>query len=366
VLGAESRPIAVIPVGQGAHVEAAGRRIGPGEPTFIVAEMSANHNRDFDRAVALVGAAAEAGADAIKLQTYAPDTLTLDCDNDWFRIKGEGPWAGRRLYDLYAEAAMPWDWQPRLLEEARRLGLILYSTPFDETAVDFLESLDVPAYKIASFEVTHVPLLRKVGATGKPVFVSTGMATEEGIDQALDALRAAGGGPVVLLKCTSAYPAPPEEANLRAMRYLAHRFERPVGLSDHTLGGAVAVAAVALGACVVEKHITLNREDGGPDAAFSMEPDEFADMVRSVRTVERALGEPRLECGSVEGQNRMFRQSLFVVADMKAGEEFTRQNMRVIRPGHGLTPASFDRVLGKRAAKAVSRGTPLTEDLIQP
>ena len=271
------------------YIEINARRIGPGYPTYIVAEMSANHNQSFEQAIKIVEAAKQAGADAIKIQTYTPDTITIDCDNEYFRVKGT-LWDGRTLYDLYSEAYTPWDWQPKLLEIATTLGLDLFSSPFDATAVDFLEAMRVPVYKVASFENVDIPLLRTIARTGKPVIMSTGMATLAEIDEAVQTLRAAGTEQLALLKCTSAYPSLPEEMNLRTIPHLAEAFGLPVGLSDHTLGTAVPVAAVALGACIVEKHFTLSRAEAGPDSAFSLEPHEFKAMVEAVRTAEKAIG----------------------------------------------------------------------------
>ena len=340
------------------------RSIGSGFGTYLIAEMSANHGQDFDRAAEIVHAAKEAGADAVKLQTYTPDTMTIDSADGHFRI-GEGTiWEGRNLYELYGEAYTPWEWQPKLKEIADDLGIDLFSTPFDYTAVDFLEEMGVPAYKVASFEVVDVPLLRKIGAAGKPVIMSTGMATLAEIDEAVRTLREAGAKEIALLKCTSAYPASPEEMNLRTIPHLAEAFGVPVGLSDHTLGIAVPVAAVALGACIVEKHFTLSRELGGPDSAFSTEPDEFKSMVEAVRTVERALGKVRYEVTEREKASRVFRRSLFVVKNMKAGETFTRENVRSIRPGHGLHTRHLDDILGRRAARDIAGGTPLAWDMV--
>lgn len=347
-------------------IEIAGRRIGPGEPVYLVAELSANHNGSFERAELLVKAAAAAGADAIKIQTYRPDTMTLDCDSEYFRIGGDGLWAGRTLYDLYREAHMPWDWQPRLKRIAEDCGVHFFSTPFDDTSVEFLQRMDVPAYKIASFELTDTPLLRAVAATGRPVLLSTGMASIGEIEEAVDALRAAGAKDIALLKCTSAYPAPLDEMNLRVIPVLAERFGVVAGLSDHTLSETVPVAAVAVGTSIIEKHFTLSRADGGPDAAFSLEPEEFARMVRAVRDAERALGTVTFEHGPGETENRLFRRSLFVVADIRKGDVFTGDNVRAIRPGYGLPPGALDTVLGKRAAEDIKRGTPLRPELILP
>ena len=339
------------------------RRIGMGEPVYLIAEMSANHHQDFDQAVKILEAAKEAGADAVKLQTYTPDTITMDCRSEYFQINGT-IWEGRNLYDLYGEAYTPWEWHPKLKEIALELGLDLFSTPFDVSAVDFLENLGMPAYKIASFELVDLPLIRRVAQTGKPLIMSTGMATLEEIAEAVDTARAAGAAEIALLKCTSAYPAPPKEMHLHTIPHLAQTFSLPVGLSDHTLGIAAPVAAVALGACIVEKHFTLSRSQPGPDSAFSLEPGEFRDMVQAIRTVEQALGEVRYGGGEQEAQSRIHRRSLFVVRAMEAGEGFTPENVRCIRPGHGLHPRHLEEIFGKRAAAALSPGTPLSWDLV--
>jgi pseudaminic acid synthase len=342
-----------------------GCEYGAGRPCYIVAEMSANHGQKFDQAVALVRAAGAAGANAIKLQTYTPDTLTIRCDNEYFLIRGGTPWDGRTLYDLYGEAYTPWNWHPKLKAVADEAGLDFFSTPFDATAVDFLESLQVPTHKVASFELVDLPLLRKIASTGKPVIMSTGMGTLKEIEEAVRTLRDAGGQQLALLKCTSAYPAPPQEMNLRTIPDLARRFDVPVGLSDHTLGIAVPVAAVALGACIIEKHLTLSRSAPGPDSAFSLEPHEFKEMVEAIRTVERALGRVNYEPSEKERASRTFRRSLFVVLDMKAGEVFTEQNVRSIRPANGLHPRHWDEVLGCTAACDITRGTPLDWKLVK-
>lgn len=345
-------------------IENNSREIGQGRPTYIIAEMSANHNQSFDRAVEVIEAAKEAGADAIKVQTYTPDTLTIDCDNEYFRIKGT-LWEGRTLYDLYKEAYMPWEWQPKLQQIANDLGLDFFSTAYDASAVDFLEKeLDVPIYKIASFELVDLPLLRKIAQTGKPVIMSTGMATLAEIDEAVQTLRGAGCEQLALLKCTSAYPAPPEEMNLRTIPHLAEAFGVPTGLSDHTLGIAVPVAAVALGACIVEKHFTLSRDEPGPDSAFSIEPQEFKAMVDAIRVAEKALGEVSYEVTEKQQESRVFRRSLFVVEDMQAGDVFTEENVRSIRPGYGLHTRYLDKVLGRQAAQASEEGTPLDWSVI--
>jgi N-acetylneuraminate synthase len=341
-----------------------GRRIGLGHPCYVVAELSANHNQSFDRAVEVVRAAAAAGADAIKLQTYTADTLTLDCDTPPFQLGAGSPWAGRTLHELYSEAYTPWDWHPRLQRVARDLGLDFFSTPFDDSAVDLLERLVVPLYKIASFELVDLPLLRRVAATGKPLVLSTGMATQEEIREAVDAVRAESNDSIVLLKCTSSYPAHPEEMNLRAIPAYRETFDVPVGLSDHTLGVAVPIAAIALGACLIEKHLTLSRRDPGPDSSFSLEPAEFRAMVEAVRVAQAALGSERVGESERAGSSRAFRRSLFVVRDVAAGEVFSQENVRSIRPADGLAPKHLGEVLGHRANCDIARGTPLSWDLV--
>ncbi|RLC82168.1 MAG: pseudaminic acid synthase [Chloroflexi bacterium] len=345
------------------YIEINGRRIGPGYPVYIIAEMSNNHNQQFDQAVKIIKAAKEAGADAIKLQTYTPDTLTMNCNSEYFQIKGT-LWDGRTLYSLYNEAYMPWDWQPKLKETALELGLDFFATAYDETAIDFLEEMGVPAYKIASFENVDLPLLCRIAKTGKPIIMSTGMATLAEIDEAVYTIREAGGTQLGLLKCTSAYPAPAEGMNLRTIPHLSEAFNVPVGLSDHTLGIAVSVAAVALGACIAEKHFTLSRQIPGPDSAFSLEPEEFEAMVRAIRTTEKALGQIRYGMGEHEIENRPFRRSLFVLKDMKAGEVFTTENLRSIRPGYGLHTRYLREIIGRCASRNIERGTPLTWDLV--
>jgi pseudaminic acid synthase len=339
------------------------RHIGPHYPAYIIAEISANHNQDFDQAVKLLNAAKEAGADAVKLQTYTPDTLTIDCHNEYFQIKGT-LWDGRVLYDLYSEAYTPWEWQPKLKEIAAHIGLDLFSTAYDETAVDFLQTLDIPVYKVASFENVDLPLLRKIAHTGKPIIMSTGMATLAEIDEAVRTVREAGGHQLALLKCTSAYPALPEEMNLRSIPHLATAFHVPTGLSDHTLGIAVPVAAVALGACIIEKHFTLSRATAGPDSAFSLEPSEFSAMVEAIRTAEKALGEVHYGLGEHEAKSHAFRRSLFVVQDVKAGEMFTAKNVRSIRPSYGLHTRHLEEIIGRHAKRDIRRGTPITWELV--
>jgi N-acetylneuraminate synthase len=346
------------------YIEINKRRIGSEEPVYIIAELSANHNQDYNQAVELVKAAKDAGADAVKLQTYTPDTMTIKCDRPEFRIGGGTLWDGRTLYDLYAEAYMPWEWQPKLKELADELGMDLISTPFDPTAVDFLEQLGVPAHKLASFELVDIPLIEKMAATGKPLIISTGMATLGEIEEAVQTARGAGADQMVLLRCNSGYPAPAEEMNLAAIPHLAEAFGVPAGLSDHTLGIAVPVAAVALGACVVEKHFTLSRAVPGPDSAFSLEPHEFREMVEAIRVAEKAVGKVHYGVSEKEMKSRVFRRSLFVIRDIKAGEEFTPENVRSIRPAHGLHPRHLKEVLGRRAACDIERGTPLERGMI--
>jgi pseudaminic acid synthase len=340
--------------------------VGPEQPVYVVAELSANHRGSFDYAVKVIEAAHAAGADAIKLQTYTPDTITLRSDQDLFRVGAGTIWSGRTLYDLYSEAYMPWDWQPKLKEIAGGLGLALFSTPFDNTAVDFLETVGVPAYKIASFELIDIPLIRRVAATGKPVILSTGMATLVEIEDAVEAVRQvqSENASLALLKCTSAYPAAPDDMNLRTIPDLLSRFAVPVGLSDHTLDTAVPVAAVTLGACMIEKHLTLSRSDGGPDATFSLEPDEFRELVRSVRIAERALGRVRYECSEAELSSRKFRRSLFITEDLPAGTALQEGHVRSIRPAAGLAPKYRREVLGRRLKVDVKRGTPLLWELL--
>ena len=348
-----------------AEIKIGRRTIGAGHPVYVIAEVSANHHQDFEQAVKIIRAANEAGADAVKLQTYTPDTITIACDRPEFRIAGT-IWEGRTLYELYGEAYTPWEWQPRLKEIANDLGLDLFSTPFDATAVDFLEQMNVPAYKLASFELVDIPLIQKMARTGKPLIMSTGMATIGEIEEAVQAACQAGADQVALLKCTSAYPAAAEEMNLRTIPELARRFGVPVGLSDHTMGIAVPVAAVALGACIIEKHLTLSRSEPGPDSAFSLEPQEFNEMVEAVRTAEKALGEVHFGFSPKEASSRIFRRSLFVVQDVKCGALFTSENVRSIRPGYGLHTRHLPEILGRHAARDIERGTPLTWDLVSP
>jgi pseudaminic acid synthase len=345
-------------------IEIGKRRIGPGSPAYCIAEVSANHNQDYDQAVRIIRAAKDAGADAIKLQTYTADTITIASDREEFRIGGGTLWDGRSLHDLYGEAFTPWEWQPRLKKVVEGLGMDLFSSAFDATAVDFLEQMHVPAHKVASFELVDIPLIQKMARTGKPLIMSTGMATVEEIEEALQSARNAGATQIALLKCTSAYPAPAEEMNLRTIPEMARRFGVPVGLSDHTMGIAAPVAAVALGACIIEKHLTLSRSAPGPDSSFSLEPHEFKAMVEAVRTTEKALGEVSFGMSGKEESSRIFRRSLFVVEDVKQGDVFTAANVRSIRPGHGLHTRHLAEVLGKRAAREIKRGTPLSWECV--
>jgi pseudaminic acid synthase len=341
-----------------------GREIGSGLPVYVIAEISANHHQTFEIAADIVRAAKNAGADAVKLQTYRPDTITIQSGQSCFRVNGGTLWDGRTLYDLYSEAYMPWEWQPKLKQLAEDFGMHLFSSAFDLTSVEFLEKMAVPAYKIASFELVDIPLIRLVASTGKPLIMSTGMATSEEIEEALRAARDVGAGEIALLKCTSAYPAPEEEMNLRTIPEMARRFGVPVGLSDHTMGIAAPIAAVALGACIIEKHLTLSRSIAGPDSAFSLEPHEFKAMVDAVRTARKALGEVNFGSGEKESSSRAFRRSLFVVEDVNEGDIFTAVNVRSIRPGCGLHTRHLKDVLGKRAALGIKRGTPLSWEYV--
>ena len=343
----------------------AGRTIGAGHAPYIVAELSANHNGDIQRAFDIMGAAKDAGADAVKLQTYTADTITIDCDSPDFKIEG-GLWDGRTLYELYQEASTPWDWHEALFDKGRELGITVFSAPFDATAVDLLESLGAPAYKIASFEMIDLPLVERVAATGKPMIMSTGMANIGEVAATVDAARGAGATELLLLHCISGYPTPPEECNLQTIAHLRDAFDCAVGLSDHTMGTAVSVAAVACGACLIEKHVTLDRGDGGPDSAFSLEPAELADLTADTRTAWAACGPVNYKPTTSESGNRMFRRSLYVVADIAAGENFTAENVRSIRPGFGLAPKHLPKILGQSARRALKRGTPLDWSVVDP
>jgi len=341
-----------------------GRAIGTGCPTYVVAELSANHHQDFERAAKLIRAAKEAAADAVKVQAYTPDTLTIDSSTRWFQIGKGTPWEGRSLYELYRGTYMPWEWIPKLKVLARDLGIDLFSTAYDLSSVDFLEKTGMPAYKLASYELVDLALVERMARTGKPLIMSTGMASLGEIEEAVQTARHAGAAQIALLKCTSAYPASPDEMNLRTIPHLSGTFHVPVGISDHSLTTCVPTAAVTLGACIVEKHLTLSRSVTGPDAAYSLEPEEFKTMVDSIRTVEAAVGQVQYGITAHEAQSIAFRRSLFVTEDMKTGETFSEENVRSIRPGYGLLPKYFEQILGRKAAKDVARGTPLTWELV--
>lgn len=340
------------------------RRIGPGEPVFIVAEMSGNHNGSLARAKRIIDAAAKAGADAIKLQTYTEDTLTIDADTRYFRLPAKSTWAGKTLYELYGEASTPWEWHRALKRHAEQKGLVFFSTPFDESAVSFLEKLRVPLYKVAGYEIGDTRLLRAVGRTKKPVIISAAMTSKDEVALAVQTLRKAGARAVAVLHCVNAYPAAPDDMNIRTIPDIMRHFKVVSGLSDHSLGNTAAGASVALGGSIIEKHFTLSRRDGGPDAAFSLEPSEFKAMVRTVRDTEKVLGVVRYGAVKSEERNLMFKRSLFVVEDVRKGERFTPKNVRSIRPGFGMPPKHFGRVLGKKAARNIPRGTPLRQSLI--
>lgn len=340
------------------------RTLSADSPVFIVAELSANHNQDYNRAVEIIHAAAQAGADAVKLQTYTPDTLTIDCHEDCFINKG-GLWDGLTEYELYQKAYTPWEWQPKLMEEAAKLGLECFSSPFDFTSVDFLESLQVPAYKIASYEINDIPLIRKAARLHKPMIFATGIAYPEDIERALSVCAEEGNQDVILLKCVSAYPTPYEDVNLNVIPTLAKTYDCLTGISDHTLGTIVSAGAVPLGIRMVEKHLTLRRSDGGPDSAFSMEPEEFAQMVQEIRILEKALGSPEYHLTDKQIEQRQGSRSLFVVKDIAEGEVLTSENIRSIRPGIGLHTMYYEEVLGKHAKHFLKKGTPLAWDLIR-
>jgi pseudaminic acid synthase len=341
------------------------KKIGSNESTFIIAELSANHLQNFDLAVDTIKAMKESGADAIKLQTYTPDTITIDSDNEYFQIRQDSLWDSKTLYQLYQEAYTQWEWQPKLKEIAEDLGLICFSSPFDRTSVDFLEEMNVPAYKVASFEITDIPLIEYIASKGKPVIISTGIATLADIEEAVNACKKMGNNQIALLKCTSAYPATLEETNLRTIPNMADTFNTVVGLSDHTLGISAPIASVALGAKIIEKHFILERKMGGPDAAFSIEPDEFKSMVKAVREVEKALGTVNYDLSEKTRKSREFSRSLFVVEEIKAGESLTEKNVRSIRPGFGLHPRYLEQIIGKKARTDIKKGTPLDWALIE-
>ncbi len=348
------------------HMFLNNRKIGFSHPPFIIAEMSGNHNQSLERALEIVRAAAASGAHALKLQTYTADTMTLDISEREFFIEDpKSLWKGRSLYDLYQEAHTPWEWHKPIFDLCRHLGMICFSTPFDDTSVDFLESLDVPCYKIASFENTDLPLIRKVAATGKPMIISTGMATIAELDETVQAARQAGCANIILLKCTSTYPATPENTNILTIPHLRELFGCEVGLSDHTMGVGVSVASVALGATVIEKHFTLSRADGGVDSSFSLEPEEMKQLVVETERAWQALGKVSYGPTEKELKSLAFRRSLYVVRDMEAGETFTEDNLRAIRPGLGLAPKFVDLLMGKQIAISAKKGTPVTWKLLE-
>lgn len=339
--------------------------IGTGHKPFVIAEMSGNHNQSIDRAMAIIDAAAEAGAHAVKLQTYTPDTMTINTTGGLFEINDpDSLWKGRNLYDLYKEAHTPWEWHKPLFDHARKKGLLIFSTPFDESAVDFLEELGVGAYKVASFENTDWPLLKKIASTGKPVIMSTGLATLADIDEAVRTIREAGCKDLVLLKCTSTYPATPENTHLATIPHMREMFKCHVGLSDHTMGIGAAIAAVALGAPVVEKHFTLRRADGGVDSTFSIEPEELKNLVIESERAFLAMGQVFYGVQEAEKKSLRFKRSLYVVKDVQAGDTFTADNLRVIRPGDGMQPKYYETILGKKASQDIKAGTPLTWELL--
>ncbi len=340
------------------------RIIGEGKPVYIIAEMSANHNQDIETALKIIEVAKDAGADAVKLQTYSADTMTINCRNEHFLLK-DTLWKGQTLYDLYTKASTPWEWYPELKAKARETGIDIFSTPFDHTAVDFLEKMEAPVYKIASFEIVDIPLLKRVAQTKKPVILSTGMASFHEINEAVNTLKSTGCKELALLKCTSAYPASPEEANLKTIPDIADRFKVAAGLSDHTMGSTVAIGAVALGAAIIEKHFTLSRSVHGPDSSFSMEPDEFKTMVEDIRVLEKALGKISYEISDEQKQSLVFRRSLFAVKNIAKNESFTQDNIRSIRPGYGLHTRNFEKIVGRSALTNIKKGTPLTWQMIE-
>lgn len=340
------------------------RKIGSGNPVFIVAEMSGNHNQDIQKAFKIIDAAVDAGVDAVKLQTYTPDTLTIDCNNDYFKVKVNDSWKGKTLYELYKDAYTPWEWQAELKKYAESKGMLVFSTPFDESSVDFLENLNMELYKVASFEMVDLELLKKIGSTKKPVIISRGLGSKEEMQLAIKTLKDNGAPEVAVLHCVSSYPAEISQMNLSTIPDIIKNFNVISGLSDHSLGITAAVTSVALGASIIEKHFTLSRKDGGSDSAFSLEPDEMKKLVITIREVEQAIGEPTYSIGNKEKENLIFRRSLFVVKDVKKGELFTSDNIRCIRPGFGLQPQHLHNVIGKKSTIDIVRGTPLSMDLI--
>ncbi|MEO0509040.1 MAG: pseudaminic acid synthase [Verrucomicrobiota bacterium] len=341
------------------------RLIGPGHPTYFIAEISANHHHNIQEAIDLIEIASECGADAVKIQTYTPDTMTINCANEHFQLGAGTIWEGKNLFELYGEAYTPWDWTAQLQKAAKEANITLFSTPFDESSVDFLEAHKVPAYKIASFELTHIPLLRRIAQTGRPIILSTGMGTLDEIGLAVGTLLQNGCTQLALLKCTSAYPAPPSEANLVRIKHMSEFFDLPIGLSDHTMGTTIPALAVTQGACIVEKHFTKSRSVSGPDSEFSLEPHELKETIMAIRTAEQALGEVTYELTEKEKSSRVFRRSIFVTTDINKGEHLSIENIRIIRPGYGMAPKHFDEVLGRKARMNIVRGTPLTPELFE-
>lgn len=338
-------------------------KIGDDQPCYIIAEMSANHAGDINRAIEIIHAAKECGANCIKIQTYTPDTITIDCDNKYFKIDN-GTWGGETLHSLYGKAYTPWEWQPILKREAESIGIDFLSTPFDKTSVDFLENIGINFYKIASFEIVDIPLIKYVASKGKPMIISTGMASLEEIEEAVSTAKEGGCEDICLLKCSSAYPAIPENMNLATITDMKNKFNLIVGLSDHSLGSIAAVTAVSLGAKIIEKHICISRDIENPDSSFSMEKQEFAAMVKNIREAEKAIGKVSYDISNQEAQNKIFRRSIFVTEDINEGDRFTENNIRVIRPAYGLHPRYYDEVLGKTATKNIKRGTPLDKSHI--
>ena len=345
------------------HIEINGHRIDRDSPVYVVAELSANHNQNFDDAIKLIHAAKNAGADAVKLQTYKPDTITINSDREEFRVGNWSLWAGKTLYEIYSNNYTPWEWLPQLKKEADALGCTLFSTPFDATAVDVLENINVPAYKISSLEIVDIPLIEYVARKGKPVIISTGTASVSEIEEAVSAVVNTGNHQIILLKCTTAYPAPLDEINLRTIPDMSAKFNLPIGISDHSLGILVPIAAISLGACVVEKHLTLKRNVDHPDSLYSLEPLEFKEMVTAIRNVEKSLGSIKYGPGKDEANRLYLRRSLFVVTNIKKGDQFTLDNIRSIRPGYGLHPRYLSQILGKHASRDIAKGTPLSWDL---
>lgn len=341
------------------------KKIGGDNPVFIIAELSANHGHDFKIAVKTLRAMKKAGANAVKLQTYTADTITIDSDKNYFKIKQGTIWDGTTLYKLYQKAHTPWEWQPKLKKIAEDLGMICFSSPFDQTAVDFLQKMDVPAYKVASFEITDIPLIEYIASKNKPVIISTGVAELEDIKEAISACKRMGNNKIALLKCTSAYPAPYNEINLQTIPDMAKRFKAVIGLSDHSMGDEAAIASVALGAKIIEKHFILDRKIGGPDSGFSMEPQEFKQMVEAIRNTEKALGQVTYKLSEKSKKSREFSRSLFVVEDINQGEILTEKNVRSIRPGYGLPPKYLKKILGKQVKKDLAKGTPLDWKMIK-